>query len=251
MNHILADFSKHADYPLVNSKFAVYICTYVDADRTIRDMPLLKGLKPYSLRYDPGCGFGNDDKLNSPRELNAPQIEMEGGKIKVNFQDYDRMVSQLQDSHVKMMYVNAYNPVCLQDENTELEGNLELGMRSRWNTVPKDLRAWKEINRTYAEHFRRVDRNGKYYEIWNEPDLNPIFFTGTMQEYFEIYRCGALGVQEGDPEARIGGPVISNTAVDNPAVTDAAKEQAAIVIIDEDCIYAYSSVFSSCRQTGL
>ena len=41
MNHILADFSKHVDYPLVNSKFAVYICTYVDADRTICDMPLL------------------------------------------------------------------------------------------------------------------------------------------------------------------------------------------------------------------
>lgn len=222
MIHIISDFSRHEDYPLVNSKFAVYICTYVDADRTIRDMPLLKALKPYALRYDPGCGFGNDDKLNSPREYNAPQIERENGRIKINFQDYDRMVSQLQDSNVKMMYVNAYNPICLQDETAELEGNMDLGMRSRWNTMPNDLEAWQEINRLYAEHFKSVDHNSKYYEIWNEPDLKPIFFTGTMEEYFEIYRHGALGVQKGDPNAKIGGPVISNTAVNDPTVTDAA-----------------------------
>ena len=72
MIQITSDFSQYADYPLVNSKFAVYICTYVDIERNLRDMPLLKGLKPSSLRYDPGCGFGNDGLLNSPREYNAP-----------------------------------------------------------------------------------------------------------------------------------------------------------------------------------
>lgn len=219
MVHITGDFSKYEDYPLVNSKFAVYICTYVEAERTLRDMPLLKELKPFALRYDPGCGFGNDDKLNSPREYNAPQIDMENGQIKINFTDYDRMVKALQDTDIKMMYVNAYNPICLQEKG-KVEGNIDLGMRSRWNTMPKDMNVWREINRTYAEHFKQVDNNSKYYEIWNEPDLKPIFFTGTMEEYFEIYKYGALGVQEGDPKARIGGPVIANAEVDNPENVD-------------------------------
>ena len=222
MIQITSDFSQYADYPLVNSKFAVYICTYVDIERNLRDMPLLKGLKPSSLRYDPGCGFGNDGLLNSPREYNAPQIECEDGKLKINFQDYDRMVEALQDTNIKMMYVNAYNPICLQDEDGPVQGNLQLGMRSKWNTMPKDMQAWREINRLYAEHFKNLDQNSKYYEIWNEPDLNPVFFTGTMVQYFEIYRQGALGVREGDPEAKVGGPVLANTSVNDPKVAHAS-----------------------------
>ena len=41
--------------------------------------------------------------------------------------------------------------------------------------MPKDMQAWREINRLYAEHFKNLDQNSKYYEIWNEPDLNPVF----------------------------------------------------------------------------
>ena len=35
MIQITSDFSQYADYPLVNSKFAVYICTYVDIELSL------------------------------------------------------------------------------------------------------------------------------------------------------------------------------------------------------------------------
>ncbi len=222
MVKINIDFSRYADYPLVNSKFGVYICTYVDIERTLRDMPLLKALHPYGLRYDPGCGFGNDDKLNSPREYNAPQITLENDEILIHFEDYDRMVDALQNTSVRKMYVNAYNPPCLQDDKARLEGNMSLGMRSRWNTMPSDMGRWQEINRKYANHFQQKDRHFQYFEIWNEPDLKPVFFTGTMEQYFELYRYGANGVKEGNPEAKVGGPVIANTAAGHPEITDHA-----------------------------
>lgn len=221
MISVLCDFAKYEDYPLVNSKFGVYICTYVDGERILKDMPDLKALKPFALRYDPGWGFGNDGELNSPRELNAPQIEKgEDGKIQPHFQDYDRVVTALQDSAVRMMHVNAYNPVFLQKKDARPEGNMELGMRSCWNTMPEDMAAWREINRLYALHFKALEKKDRFYEIWNEPDLQPVFFTGTMEDFFEIYRFGAMGVREGDADARIGGPVISNAAFDNPADAD-------------------------------
>ena len=37
------------------------------------------------------------------------------------------MVEALQDTNIKMMYVNAYNPICLQDEDGPVQGNFAAG----------------------------------------------------------------------------------------------------------------------------
>jgi Beta-xylosidase len=206
-----ADFAQAAAFPLVK-KFGVYICTYVALERMLRDLELLHELKPCGVRYDPGWGFGNDDGPNSPREFNAPQISGTKDRLVFRFDEYDRLTGKLADEHVDIMYVHAYNPLPLQDpaKSAQADMNEHLQMRSNWNTMPVDMRAWERINYEYARRWKDKGWKVKYYEIWNEPDLQPVFFTGTKEQYFEIYKYGALGVKRADPEAKVGGPVLSS-----------------------------------------
>ena len=228
MSKVTVDFSHYADYPLINHKFALYICTYVGADRILRDIPLMEALDPYAVRYDPGWGFGNDDKLNSPRELNAPQISGSAGDLQIDFTDYDRIVKAIQASNIHLMLVQGYNPIPLQQPAIQItEGNATLGMRSSWNTMPTDLGAWYEINKRYAAHFKALIKGKRFYEIWNEPDLQPVFFTGTKDEYNELYRHGSLAIRSADPEAKVGGPALANAIPDDDALQVAAEDWAA------------------------
>lgn len=46
-----------------------------------------------------------------------------------------------------------------------------------------------------------------YFEVWNEPDLGS--WTGTMQEYFELYKRTFDGVKSANPTAKVGGPAVN------------------------------------------
>lgn len=206
-----ADFTEEEKHPLLKSKFGVYVCTYVAADRILKDMELMKELKPGGFRYDLGWGFGNDNSPNSPRELNAPQISGGMEKLHIDFTDMDRLTDKLCGQGVDIMYVHAYNPLPLQKPASEEDRDLNgvLRRHSRWNTKPADMAAWEQINYEYAHHWRERGRRVKYYEIWNEPDLQPVFFDGTMEDFFEIYKYGVRGIKRADPDALVGGPAIS------------------------------------------
>ena len=79
---------------------------------------------------------------------------------------------------------------------------------------PSDYSKWAELVRHFAQHC--VDRYGVdevrswYFEVWNEPDLSDGFFTGTQDQYFELYKVTALALKALDPQLRVGGPATSN-----------------------------------------
>lgn len=47
-----------------------------------------------------------------------------------------------------------------------------------------------------------------YYEIWNEPDGN--YWQGTKEEYFILYKNTLQAIKSHHPNARVGGPTVSN-----------------------------------------
>lgn len=79
---------------------------------------------------------------------------------------------------------------------------------------PSDYSKWAELVRRFAQHC--VDRYGPdevrswYFEVWNEPDLSEGFFTGTQDQYFELYKVTARTLKAVDPQLRVGGPATSN-----------------------------------------
>jgi len=47
-----------------------------------------------------------------------------------------------------------------------------------------------------------------YYEVWNEPDGN--YWQGTIQEYFIFYKNTLQAIKSNHPNAKVGGPTVSN-----------------------------------------
>lgn len=74
---------------------------------------------------------------------------------------------------------------------------------------PADWTEWRELITALASHL--VDRYGIDevaqwgFEVWNEPNL-VVFWSGTQQEYFQLYTETARAVKSVDPRLPVGGP---------------------------------------------
>ena len=75
---------------------------------------------------------------------------------------------------------------------------------------PNDMGAWVALVTATVEHW--IDRYGIDevrtwpFEVWNEPNLVPHFWTGTKTEYFQLYEATANAIKAIDSELRVGGP---------------------------------------------
>jgi Glycosyl hydrolases family 39/Secretion system C-terminal sorting domain len=52
--------------------------------------------------------------------------------------------------------------------------------------------------------------NNAYFEIWNEPDIGS--WSGTMDEYFTLYKRTYQGIKSAAPNAKVGGPAVNGWA---------------------------------------
>ncbi|SDR30820.1 GH39 family glycosyl hydrolase [Thermostaphylospora chromogena] len=106
---------------------------------------------------------------------------------------------------------------------------------------PKDMGRWVELVTKAVEHW--IGRYGlaevrKWrFEVWNEPNLVPHFWTGTKTEYFELYEQTVRAIKKIDPELKVGGPATSVFVPDDRyrgEVEDRAamRETAAAVDVD-------------------
>lgn len=77
---------------------------------------------------------------------------------------------------------------------------------------PWDLRAFKELVKSYIKDLSCDKRYNIWYEVWSAPDLDD-FFLGRVQEYLNLYRAVAETINELEAEVKIhiplGGPSVS------------------------------------------
>ncbi len=81
--------------------------------------------------------------------------------------------------------------------------------------VPKDFEEWAG----YVQRFIRflIHRYGAeevrtwLFEVWNEPDLQVVFFSEDKDAYFKLYETTARAVKAVDPAIRVGGPATSGS----------------------------------------
>ncbi|MFT3737817.1 MAG: hypothetical protein QM786_03590 [Breznakibacter sp.] len=83
-------------------------------------------------------------------------------------------------------------------------------------TPPKDYQKWEELIKNLVTHF--TERYGSeevknwYFEVWNEPNLSPGFWTGTQEEYFRLYKHAAQAVKNVNLAYKVGGPATAGAA---------------------------------------
>lgn len=99
-------------------------------------------------------------------------------------------------------------------------------------TPPKDYDKWGALVKNITEHF--TQRYGTdevktwYFEVWNEPNLNPGFFTGTQEDYFKIYKYSVEAVKSVNPEYRVGGPATAGAAWETELINFCVKNKVPI-----------------------
>lgn len=187
---VTVNFSDRSHVPLVK-KFGYMNSGLVSQNRNLRDLDLLGYLNADSLRIDISNGKGNGWSAD-------PVGGAQGsGNLTYSWNQLDQVGNLLQNAGALPYWSFSYIPDPLQQSN------------GAWRLPPNDYNKWQEASREFAAHFKAIGMPG-YLEVYNEPDFAD-FWQGTRQEYFELYRHGALGFREGDPDAMIGGPSLAFT----------------------------------------
>jgi len=81
---------------------------------------------------------------------------------------------------------------------------------------PRDFAKWADICCAIIRHYNEGWANGfryniRYWEIWNEPENQPDMWTGTDDQYFELYEITAKAIKDRWPDLKVGGPSLGYT----------------------------------------
>ncbi len=73
---------------------------------------------------------------------------------------------------------------------------------------PEDYDKWAKICVNIIRHYNEGWANGfhfniKYWEIWNEPDVD-VLWSGTHEQYFKLYETAVKAIKKHDPDIMVG-----------------------------------------------
>ncbi len=132
------------------------------------------------------------------------------GDLIYNFQYIDVLYDYILETGMKPFVELSFMPIALASGEETIfwwKGNV---------TPPLDYSKWEELIRNLVNHF--TERYGIeevktwYFEVWNEPNLSPGFWSGTQEEYFELYKHTAITVKSVNREYKVGGPATAGAA---------------------------------------
>lgn len=141
-------------------------------------------------------------------------FEKPDGKVVYNWQYVDDLYDRMLDLGVKPFVELAFFPkdIAAKDSKTQFWWKANISVDR--NNFGK----WHDLVKAFTQHV--VDRYGIdevltwYFEVWNEPNLNPGFLDGTKSDYFRLYKEAAIAVKSVDKRLKIGGPATSNFTAD-------------------------------------
>ena len=148
-------------------------------------------------------------------DMGVYQEDKQGNAI-YNWQYIDQLYDFLLSIHIKPFVELSFMPKALASGSKTIFW---------WNanvTPPKSYDKWGELIRQLTLHFQ--ERYGQaevktwYFEVWNEPDLHDIFFTGDRADYFKLYAVTAQAIKSVSPEFRVGGPATAMGQFDEPFI---------------------------------
>ena len=156
------------------------------------------------------CGFKYIRMHGLLTDDMAVYTEDNKGKPQYNYMYVDALFDFLQSIGMKPFVELGFMPNALASGSRTIfwwKGNV---------TPPKDYDKWAGLIKNLTQHF--TERYGAaevktwYFEVWNEPNLSPGFWTGTQEEYFKLYKYAAQAVKDVNKDYRVGGPGTAGAA---------------------------------------
>lgn len=155
--------------------------------------------------------------------------EDRNGKPQYNYMYIDVLFDYLQQIGIKPFVELGFMPQALASGDKTIfwwRGNV---------TPPKDYDKWAALIRNLTEHF--TERYGAdevktwYFEVWNEPNLSPGFWSSTRDEYFKLYKYSVNAVKSVNQAYRVGGPGTAGAAWEPEMIEFCAKNNLPIDFI--------------------
>lgn len=89
--------------------------------------------------------------------------------------------------------------------------SIEHTLRQYRVNPPADYQRWADICIHIIRHYNEGWANGfhhniEYWSIWEEPDTIPQLWTGTFEDYLELYAVVAKSIKKAFPNLKVGGP---------------------------------------------
>ena len=129
--------------------------------------------------------------------------ETSAGTPILNYQYVDVLYDAMLANHIRPFVELSFMP-------SKLASGTQTQFWYKGNvTPPKDYAKWDLLIRSLAQHliqrYSEAEVETWYFEVWNEPDL-PQFWSGTQEEYHELYRHTAEDIKAVCAKCRVGGP---------------------------------------------
>ncbi len=96
-------------------------------------------------------------------------------------------------------------------------------------TPPRDYAKWSALIEALLRHW--TNRYGHdevrrwYFEVWNEPNLKDLFWSGDQAEYFKLYDATVKAVKNVSADYRVGGPATAGRAWVTEMIDHASKSR--------------------------
>ncbi|MGK7920234.1 MAG: glycosyl hydrolase [Trichodesmium sp.] len=131
--------------------------------------------------------------------------DMEPKQGKWNFETLDKYVNLAQKHQVNILLTLGQTPTWASARPTDPSP-----YGAGWPAEPKNIADWRNYVRTIASRYK-----GKisYYEIWNEPNFNQKYYSGSVEKMVELSREAYQILKEIDPSVMVVSP--SATGVDS------------------------------------
>ena len=139
-------------------------------------------------------------------EMNVVQRDQQTSQLIFNWHQVDKVYDALLKLGIRPFV--ELNPMpAVMASGTQTMFNYKMNV-----TPPKSYQEWGLLVETFTRHL--VERYGLdevrtwYFEVWNEPNLSG-FWSGTQQEYWNLYTASATAIKKVDEKLRVGGPASS------------------------------------------
>jgi len=94
--------------------------------------------------------------------------------------------------------------------------SIEHSSTKRFVHPPRSAEKWAQICLGIIRHYNEGWSDGfhhgiRYWEIWNEPENRPAMWSGSDDDYFQLYKTTARAIRSRYPELKIGGPAVGDS----------------------------------------
>ena len=156
----------------------------------------------------------HDPNWPHPREVDVPQIFPNfdadpDDPASYCFGPTDDYLRSILDTGAKIIY--------------RLGTSIEHYTRRRYTQPPADFAKWARICLGIVRHYTEGWADGipnavEYWEIWNEADIGKPMWSGTFEQYMDLYRVAATTLKGYNSDLKVGGP--AHGILDKPGLPE-------------------------------